>query len=236
MARLPRLYVADQPQYVLLRTALETPAFRDEADFSEFRDSLRLASRETGLALHAYVLLPGAVRLLATPKDSTCLSRAIQSLGRRYVTYFNQRYQSEGPLWAGRFRATVIQPEKYLLLASGVLESMPVGEQLSATPVAYRWSSHAHHVGRSIDPLITDHALYWALGNTPFERQRAYRDFVEQGFPSASVAALEEAAAKGWVLGDAAFLERCMREANRRIAPLKRGRRPRVAKTGADQD
>jgi putative transposase len=125
-------------------------------------------------------------------------------------------------LWEGRYRATVIEGERYFLLASRVVEMSPVRSQLVATADAYRWSSYRHHVGLTVDSLITDHPLYWALGNTPFDRQRAYKELGEQPLDERQADQLQQATLKGWVLGGDNYREWAARTANRRVAAAAR--------------
>ncbi|MGI4982168.1 MAG: transposase [Janthinobacterium lividum] len=235
MARLARLYVPGLPQHLVLDAQPGQPAFRDETDLACFADTLRRVAREAGFAVHAYALLPSGVHLLGSPRDARSASQTVQAVGRRYVALHNRRHQRSGPLWDGRYRATVIDPEPHLLFVSRLIESLadaPPAATTAALAELPRRSSRAHHVGLALDPLITDHALYWSLGNTPFERQRLYRELAEQPLdPVASVQVLE-AARKGWVLGDAAFREQCARSANRRVTPLPRGRPPKIADIG----
>ncbi len=134
MARLARLYVPEQPQHVILRGLDQQPAFVDDQDYELFLDCLRTASRDHQLAIHAYALMPGAVHLLVTPRDESSLPKAMQAVGRRYVAHFNRRYVRRGTLWEGRYRATVIEGERYFLLASRVVEMAPVRAQLAAAP------------------------------------------------------------------------------------------------------
>ncbi len=224
MARLARLYVPDQPQHIILRGLDQQPAFIDEQDYELFIDCLKAAVHDHQLAMHAYVLLPRQVQLLATPSDPVSLPKAMQAVGRRYVAHFNRRYARRGTLWEGRYRATVIEAEPYFLLASRVVELSPVQAELVTQVEAYRWSSYRHHVGLTVDSLITDHPLYWALGNTPFERQRAYQQLCEQPLDQGQVNQLQQATLKGWVLGGEAYREWAASAANRRISPLPRGR------------
>lgn len=229
MARLARLYVPDQPQHVILRGLDQQPAFVDDQDYELFIDCLKAAARDHHLAVHAYVLLPRQVQLLVTPSDEASLPKAMQAVGRRYVAHFNRRYSRRGTLWEGRYRATVIEGERYFLLASRVVEMSPVRAQLVTSADAYRWSSYRHHVGLTVDSLITDHPLYWALGNTPFERQRAYKELCEQPLDERQADQLQQATLKGWVLGGETYREWAARTANRRVSPLPRGR-PRKAR------
>ena len=69
---------------------------------------------------------------------------------------------------------------RYLIAVMRYLELNPVRAGLAAEAAKYPWSSCAHHVGIAPDLLITDHAVYWALGNTPFERQAQYRQALDE--------------------------------------------------------
>src|SRR5207237_6770534 len=109
------------------------------------------------VAVHAYVLMTNHVHLLVTPEQEDGLSRFMQALGRRYVRWFNDRHQRTGTLWEGRFRSTVVAADRYLLACMRYIELHPVRAGLSANATEYRWSSNAHHVGLSMDPLISDH-------------------------------------------------------------------------------
>jgi putative transposase len=228
MARLARLYVPDQPQHVILRGLDQQPAFVDDQDYELFIDCLKAAARDHHLAVHAWVLMPGAVQLLVTPSDEASLPKAMQAVGRRYVAHFNRRYARRGTLWEGRYRATVIEGERFFLLASRVVEMAPVRNHLVTAAEDYRWSSYRHHIGLTVDSLITDHPLYWALGNTPFERQRAYRELCEQPLDERETTQLMQATLKGWVLGSDTWREWASRSANRRVSPLPRGRPRKV--------
>ena len=74
-------------------------------------------------------------------------------------------------------------------------------------PADWRWSSHAHHLGLRPDSLVTPHALYWALGNTPFAREAAYADLVQAGISADQQAQLTDAALRGWALGEPNFVD-----------------------------
>jgi putative transposase len=95
---------------------------------------------------------------------------------------------------------------------------------LSSEAQEWAWSSAAHHLGLRQDRLVADHPTYWALGNTPFERERRYRDFLEAGTSEREAARITEAALKGWALGSTAFLQSQAQTAARPLEPRPRGR------------
>ncbi|HEV7856878.1 MAG TPA: transposase [Herminiimonas sp.] len=224
MARLPRLVVPNQPHHIIQRGNDRQPIFRDTADYLAFLNWLRDASRQFKVAIHAYVLMTNHLHLLASPSDEQGLSKMMQWIGRHYVPYFNQKYERTGTLWQGRYKATVIDSERYLMTCCRYIELNPVRAGMVAAPADYSWSSYMHHIGIKPDSIITDHPLYWALGNTPFEREVAYKALAEQGVNEEDVAALTEATLKGWALGSEKFKSLLEKQTQRRVRKAKRGR------------
>jgi putative transposase len=162
--------------------------------------------------------------LLATPPYNEGLGLTIQGLGRRYVPRFNRRHGLTGRLWDGRFRATIIQPGQLVLDALLYIDGSAGGPMASGPPA---WSSASHHLGLARDPMLTDRAEYWQLGNTPFERERAYQLLLNDGLPARRRDQLAKATHKGWALGDEAFLARLGELIDRPVQPRRRGRLPR---------
>jgi putative transposase len=200
MARLPRIEVAGCPHHVIQRGNNREPVFLDDVDRRRYLTLLREVASASALAVHAYVLMPNHVHLLVTPQAEGGLSRAMQALGRRYVRWFNDRHGRTGTLWEGRFRSAPIAADRYLLTCMRYIELNPVRAALAASTDEYRWSSFSHHIGLAVDPVITDHALFWGLGNTPFERQSVYRRLFEEQLPPALVEEIRWATQRGWAL------------------------------------
>lgn len=229
MARLPRLAAAGLPHHVIQRGNDRQTVFREDADYARYLGWLREVAAAHGLAVHAYVLMPNHVHLLVTPPTDAALSKAMQSLGRRYVRWFNDKYGRTGTLWEGRFRSTVIDADRYLLACSRYIELNPVRAGIVNAPELYRWSSYAHHAGVLVDPLVTDHPLVWALGNTPFERQLAYRRLFEVDLAPEFLQSLRSATNRGRALGLSSDGGRTMTYPRPRGRPRKGERREQQA-------
>ena len=228
MARLPRLIIPALPHYVIQRGSNRQSVFQDAADYAQFLSWLKAGAKMFKVAIHAYVLLPDQLHLLATPGDATGLGQLMQWLGRYYVPYFNQKYGREGALWQGRYKTSVIDPDNFFLTCCRYLECVPVQTGAVGQALDHAWSSYAHHAGVRPDPLITDHALYWALGNTPFDREAAYLRLFEQGLGSSQVKTLEQAVLKGWPLGSEPFKQALELKMQRQVLPARRGRPRKV--------
>jgi putative transposase len=233
MTRLARHYVPEQPQHVILQ-GFKGPAFLDEGDYRYFLACLADAARVADLAVHAWVLMPDAIQFLVTPSYESSVAMAMQAVCRRYVETFNRRHGRRGMMWRGQYHATVIEPDRYFLLASRLIDQAPVRHRLAAEPGKYPWSSYSHHVGQRADRFIKDHPLYRALGNTPSECQQAYCDLGTQPLDEREVDDLMQATLNGWVLGSAAYCEWAAQTANRRLMPLLLRDRPQKVRTSRD--
>ena len=224
MARLRRLTAPGLPHHLIQRGNNRQSIFRDEVDCARYLDDLTELAAAHSLAIHAYVLMPNHVHLLATPFGRDTLPRLMQALGRRYVRRFNDRHRRTGTLWEGRYRSTVVETDRYLLACMRYIELNPVRAGLVDDPGAYRWSSHPHHLGLRVDPLITEHAVYWGLGNTPFERQLAYRRLFERGIAPEEIEMIRSATQRGWALGGPGFVREVAANTGRRASPIRAGR------------
>lgn len=224
MARLPRYTVINQPQHIMQRSRDGQSIFIEQPDYQYYHDCLEAAAYNYHLRVHAYVLMPDHVHILASPGNADSVSRTVQSIGRNYVQYFNESYGGEGTLWEGRYRATVIDDKPYLLPCSRYIELNPVRAGLVRGPRDYHWSSYAHNALGRNDPMISPHREYRNLGKSYAERSAAYRALFKQKLSKAIVAEITEATLKGWALGDSKFAARIEKISGRRASQLPKGR------------
>jgi putative transposase len=223
MARLPRFIIPGQPQHVILRGNNRTEIFCAEADYQFYRDKLQDACTTHSCHLHAYVLMTTHIHLLITPNEEQSLSKTIQMLGRYYVQYFNYCYQRTGTLWEGRYKATLIDSENYLLTCMRYIELNPVRANMVAHPSEYPWSSYRHNAVGQLDELITPHTEYQRLDKTAEERQSVYRQLFNHHISEASLSEIRTATNKAWVLGNDRFKQRIQAKLDRRVEPMARG-------------
>lgn len=224
MARLPRLCIPGQLHLLIQRAQLGQSIFAEAADCESYLDGLRDAAATHRVAIHAYVLIPGEARLLATPGDAAALGRMVQALGRRFAASYNRRHERAGSMWQGRFTTAVVDAREHFMACLRFVEAAPVRAVLAARAADYPWSSAAHHAGRKLASLISEHPSFWSLGNTPFEREVNHGCAMEQALTSSELAWIENVARRGWVLGSDAFTQGLGAKTERRLRPLPRGR------------
>ncbi len=227
MARLPRYVIPGQPQHIIQRGNNRQVIFAADADYQFFRDALVEAASKHGLAIHAYVWMTNHIHLLATPEGDHSISKVLQSVGRRYVQYFNFTYRRSGTLWEGRYRATVVDSERYLLTLMRYIELNPVRAALVGHPRDYPWSSYRCNAlgesGSNAD-WLRPHQEYLRLGRTAAERQGAYRQLFRAAVSGNDLREIRECTHKGWALGGDRFRDQVEALAQRRAASKGVGR------------
>ena len=224
MARLPRYNLINQTQHIILQGRDGLSIFTEDQDYQYFHDCLDAAAYNYGLKVHAYVLMPNHVHILATPGNSDSVSRVVQSIGRNYVQYFNECYQGSGTLWEGRYRATVVDSKNHLLTCSRYIETNPVRVGLVKSPRDYRWSSYGHNAQAEVDEMISAHREYLKLGDNDQDRSRAYRALFKQKIGAETVQWITDSTLKGWALGDSKFARNIEKLSGRRASQLPKGR------------
>ena len=223
MARLPRFFLPGQPQHIIIRGNNRDPIFYAEGDYHCYLKTLAEALEKHNCALHAYVLMTNHVHLLITPAHEDGIAKLIQMIGRYYVQYFNYTYKRTGTLWEGRYKATLVDTEHYLLTCYRYIELNPVRAEMANHPSEYPWSSYRCNALGQCNLLITPHYMYSELGRNDEERQVSYRALFKARISERQLEEIREATNKAWVLGSEYFKERIEKQLERQASPLLKG-------------
>jgi putative transposase len=86
----------------------------------------------------------------------------MQSLGVKYVAYFNKKYSRKGTLWQGRYKSSLVE-DSYLLSVMKYIESLK--SLKNSAP------KNAQNIK---DELITPHQMYILLASSDEDRAKIY--------------------------------------------------------------
>jgi len=223
MPRKPRIVLPGQPQHVIIRGVNRETIFYDDSDYRYYLNQLKEALGKHDCALHAYVLMTNHVHLLITPAGAAGIAKTMQAVGRSYVQYFNTTYGRTGTLWEGRYKASLVDTEQYLLTCYRYIELNPVRAQMVDHPVEYPWSSYLRNALGQTNPLITPHEQYQGLGASAENRKAGYRGLFQVHISEQQLVEIREAANKEWILGSGYFKDKIAKQLQRRVRPLPRG-------------
>jgi putative transposase len=217
MARLPRFVIPGQPQHVIQRGNNREALFDAEGDYRFYLEKLAAAAEKHECSIHAYVLMTNHVHVLVTPGTEEGIGKMMQMVGRYYVQYFNYCYQRTGTLWEGRYKATLVDSDQYLLTCMRYIELNPVRADMVKHPSEYPWSSYRYNALGKADHLVKPHSEYLRLGGLEPEREEAYRQLFRTRIPQMTLDAIRESTNKSWVLGSDRFKRRIEKKLGRPV-------------------
>ena len=241
MARALRLLIAGGWYHVMSRGNRRENLFRDDDDRRRFLGLLSEWPERFRIEIHAFILMDNHYHLLArTPEPN--LSHGMRWLNVSYSSRFNWAHQQIGHVFAGRYRAVVIQDERgvcevarYVHLNPVRIEGLGLGktEQRrarvlgSADPGAalvaqrlevlhgYQWSSWRIYSGANPKPewLETEVVGTGCGGGNRATQRTALRAYTEAPVRQGHMESPWEKLKGGLVLGDDEYAERLRREA-----------------------
>ena len=222
MGRHSRLVVPGVALHVRQRGNARQDCFRQDNDRLVYLSLLREHAAHRRCAVHVYCLMTNHVHLLVTPPDEQACALLMRDLGRSYASYFNRRYERIGNLWEHPFRSCLVESREYVLNCHRYIERNPVRARMVEAPWAHRWSSYAGNAALHMDPLLTPHAEYVALGLNDASRQAAYQQLLGVTDDDGFLRSVREATDGGLALvGDE--LKSRLEQAGARLEPGKPG-------------
>ncbi len=121
--------------------------FLSRGDRRVYLELLEQNSRQEGLRVLAYCLMPNHVHLIAVPDCEDSLAIVLRRTHGRYAQYWNARKHRSGHVWQNRFYSCPLG-RTHLTHALAYVEQNPVRAGMVALAEEYEWSSAAAHLGR----------------------------------------------------------------------------------------
>lgn len=199
--------------------------FFEAQDYLAYLDWLRQAAVRYEVGIHAWCLMTNHIHLLVTPQEVAGVARMMQFVGRHYVPYVNHKYGRSGSIWEGRYKASLVDAENYLLACMRYIELNSVAAGIVDHAAKYRWSSfHSNALGQE-DVLITPHSLYKALIGGGSGRANYLELFnVHQDSLDEQAQQISAANQTGTPLAGSRFLEQIEKALGRKTGQARRGR------------
>ncbi len=144
MARPPRLEFPGGVYHVVVRGNERRAIFRDDADRERYLERLAHYREKFDFRLLAFCLMTNHVHL-ALRAGRFPLSRFMAGLQSSYTQWFNRKYGRAGHLFQGRYKAFLVQEDRYLLALVRYIHENPKAARLVDRSGDYVWSSDRHY-------------------------------------------------------------------------------------------
>jgi REP element-mobilizing transposase RayT len=151
MARKPRLHVPGGLYHVILRGNARQNIFFTAEDRARFYELIEEVVVRFGYRVHAFCLMTNHLHL-ALQAGEQSLSAGMQNLAFRYTRHINARRKRAGHLFEGRFKAFLVDRDRYGLALVRYIHLNPVRARMVRQPSAYGYSSHRAYLGDNAPP------------------------------------------------------------------------------------
>jgi putative transposase len=205
MPRKPRFNLPGVPQHIIQRGNNREPCFYSVQDYQHYLEDLKISALKNDCRIHAYVLMTNHVHLLITPMSENGIPQMMQALGGRYVKYINSTHKRTGTLWEGRYKASLVDSDMYLLTCMCYIELNPVRAGMVEHPAEYQWSSYHHNAHNPKTDFIERHPVFSMLGDTAEERMFVYRELFQRYIENDVIHKIRDALNQELVLGRPGF-------------------------------
>jgi putative transposase len=173
MPRAKRLFFDGAVYHVYNRLARGERVFTSDDMASKFAELLREVTTRDGVTVFAWVVLPNHYHL-ALQAGAAPLARTMKTLHWRTTRRVNWKMGVFGPLWQGRYRAKLVEDQRYLDRLLAYIHLNPVAAGLAEDPAKYRWSGHRDILGLRKKPIVDVDEVLRIFGETRRGARAAY--------------------------------------------------------------
>lgn len=225
MPRKARVLVPNCPHHVVQRGHNRKAVFLADQDYQYYLENLKEWKTELGIKLYAWCLMTNHIHLVVEPgKDAMDISALMKRINGRQSAYVNKLEGRSGALWEGRYKASPIQKDSYLLACCRYVELNPVKAGMVVSAADYPWSSYQERILGKSHKLLDDDDHYLELGTTVEERKHRYAEFLVSGVSASEQQFIQESVRRNQLTGNHRFVDEIERRTGLRVERRGRGR------------
>ena len=181
MARKKREWYPGAIYHVMSRGNRQKAIFKDEDDYIQFLNYIKIVQQKYPFKLHAYCLMSNHFHLeIETHQDE--IWKIMQKILSLYSSEFNHKYKYVGHVFQGRYASSLIEDDTYFLEVSRYIHLNPVKAGMVREALDYEYSSYSQYVNQNYDNSKLDSCevnIEKVLSLFGKQGKEGYRLFVE---------------------------------------------------------
>lgn len=148
MPRKARIISSTGIYHIILRSINQHIIFEEDADYQKFLFILSECKSKHDIDILAYCLMDNHIHLLLQSAPEN-LASFFQSIGSRFVRWYNNKYLRSGHMFQDRYHSVAIESEESYLSVLKYIHNNPVKAHMCRYPSEYRWSSYNAFYGQN---------------------------------------------------------------------------------------
>ncbi len=173
--------------------------FKESIDKGYFIKQLKEYSKTMGYVLYGYTLMDNHYHLLIQTMDKK-LQEIMHQINNKYSKYFNFKYKRVGHVFQGRYKAIIVQDERYLLKLIRYIHQNPVRAGMVNKAQLYKWSSDMYY-RKDMNSFIKTEVVLEMLDKNKTKAIGKYIEFMNENE--------EGNYSKANAIGDEAYIVMC---------------------------
>ena len=125
MPRIGRVVAVGYPHHITQRGNYRQKIFSSDADRKKYLSFLKKESKQYGLLILAYCLMPNHVHFIGLPSKEDSMAMVFKYTHMKYSQYYNKKMSMQGHLFQGRFFSSVMD-ELYTITCARYIERNPI--------------------------------------------------------------------------------------------------------------
>jgi len=179
MARPLRIEYKGAFYHVTARGNERRDIFQTKRDYEQFKYYIMGAQDKYDFLLHGYVLMTNHYHFIIETSKAN-LNKIMHYINGSYTTYFNRNQGRDGHLFQGRYKAILVDVDRYLLELSRYLHLNPVRGGLVKRPEEYGYSSYRSYITREKEEIVHRDRIWGMISGDGRNGAQKYRRFVEE--------------------------------------------------------
>jgi putative transposase len=164
LPRTARIVAPGHPHHVIQRGHEKQRTFFSDDDYAHYLRILATESKDAGVGVWAYCLMPNHIHAVLTPPSAEALAAAVGETNRQYARHVQERIGRQGKFWQGRFSSAALD-ERHLLAAIRYVSLNPVKAKMVRAACDWRWSSARAHATGAGDGVVDVFPLLNRIGS-----------------------------------------------------------------------
>ncbi|MEJ5167241.1 MAG: transposase, partial [Thermoanaerobaculia bacterium] len=181
MARPLRIEYPGALYHITSRGNAKEKIFLDDKDYYLFLKCLDLTSKRYNFLIYSFCLMPNHYHLLLeTPEGN--LSKIMRQLNGVYTQKFNKKYGRVGHIFQGRYKAILVEKERYLLELIRYINLNPVRAGLAEDPLEWKWSSLPYilNIKKKL-PFLSEDFIFMQFSEEKSRAIKLVKEFIYAG-------------------------------------------------------
>ncbi|MDD2482435.1 MAG: transposase [Lutispora sp.] len=163
--------------HVIARGNNKEYIFKNDVDKDYLIKQIKEYKEGMGFRIYGYVLMDNHYHFIIQTMDKK-LQEIMHGINNKYSKYFNNKYKRVGHVFQSRYKAILIQDERYLISLIRYLHRNPIRAKMCEKVENYEWSSDVFY-RKNIAGFIEINIILEMLSQDRAQAIKLYREYME---------------------------------------------------------